>query len=83
MFCPQCRSQEIINKDITPIYECFDCGYMFNEDKLSLYEGNVVDYPEEKQSFTVLEFIFDKNDLISSVILIYLVVFPFLLGFLI
>jgi|TARA_Y100000590_G_scaffold119932_1_gene137233 DNA-directed RNA polymerase subunit M/transcription elongation factor TFIIS len=83
MFCPQCRSQEIINKDITPIYECFDCGYMFNEDNLSLYEGNVVDYPEEKQSFTVLEFIFDKNDLISSVILIYLVVFPFLLGFLI
>ena len=55
MFCPQCRSQEIINKDITPIYECFDCGYMFNEDNLSLYEGNVVDYPEEKQSFTVLE----------------------------
>jgi DNA-directed RNA polymerase subunit M/transcription elongation factor TFIIS len=83
MFCPQCRSQEIINKDITPIYECFDCGYMFNEDNLSLYEGNVVDYPEEKQSFTVLEFIFDKNDLISSLILIYLVVFPFLLGFLI
>ncbi|GIT12224.1 MAG: hypothetical protein CM1200mP33_4100 [Chloroflexota bacterium] len=83
MFCPQCRSQEIINKDITPIYECFDCGYMFNEDNLSLYEGNVVDYPEEKQSFTVLEFIFDKNDLISSVILIYLVVFPFFLGFLI
>jgi len=83
MFCPQCRSQEIINKDITPIYECFDCGYMFNEDNLSLYEGNMVDYPEEKQSFTVLEFIFDKNDLISSVILIYLVVFPFLLGFLI
>ena len=83
MFCPQCRSQEIINKDITPIYECFDCGYMFNEDNLSLYERNVVDYPEEKQSFTVLEFIFDKNDLISSVILIYLVVFPFLLGFLI
>ena len=83
MFCPQCRSQEIINKDITPIYECFDCGYMFNEDNLSLYEGNVVDYPEEKLSFTVLEFIFDKNDLISSVILIYLVVFPFLLGFLI
>lgn len=83
MFCPQCRSQEIINKDITPIYECSDCGYMFNEDNLSLYEGNVVDYPEEKQSFTVLEFIFDKNDLISSVILIYLVVFPFLLGFLI
>ena len=79
MFCPQCRSQEIINKDITPIYECFDCGYMFNEDNLSLYEGNVVDYPEEKQSFKVLEFIFDKNDLISSVILIYLVVFPFLL----
>ena len=56
---------------------------MFNEDNLSFYEGNVVDYPEEKQSFTVLEFIFDKNDLISSVILIYLVVFPFLLGFLI
>tara|TARA_B100000029_G_scaffold506880_1_gene590459 strand:+ start:2955 stop:3206 length:252 start_codon:yes stop_codon:yes gene_type:complete len=83
MFCPQCRSQEIINKDITPIYECFDCGYMFNEDNLSLYEGNVVDYPEKKQSFTVLEFIFDKNDLISSLILIYLVVFPFLLGFLI
>ena len=83
MFCPQCRSQEIINKDITPIYECFDCGYMFNEDNLSLYEGNVVDYPEEKQSFTVLEFIFDKNDLISSVVLIYLVVFPFLLGFMI
>ena len=83
MFCPQCRSQEIINKDITPIYECFDCGYMFNEDNLSLYEGNVVDYLEKKQSFTVLEFIFDKNDLISSVILIYLVVFPFLLGFLI
>ena len=83
MFCPQCRSQEIINKDITPIYECFDCGYMFNEDNLSLYEGNVVDYTEKKQSFTVLEFIFDKNDLISSVILIYLVVFPFLLGFLI
>ena len=83
MFCPQCRSHEIIYKHITPIYECFDCGYMFNEDNLSLYEGNVVDYPEEKQSFTVLEFIFDKNDLISSVILIYLVVFPFLLGFLI
>ena len=83
MFCPQCRSQEIINKDITPIYECFDCGYMFNEDNLSFYEENVVDYPEEKQSFTVLEFIFDKNDLISSLILIYLVVFPFLLGFLI
>ena len=83
MFCPQCRSQEIINKDITPIYECFDCGYMFNEDNLSLYEGNVVDYPEEKQSFNVLEFIFDINDLISSVILTDLVVFPFLLGFLI
>ena len=83
MFFHQCIIQEIINKYITTIYECFDCGYMFNEDNLSLYEGNVVDYPEEKQSFTVLEFIFDKNDLISSVILIYLVVFPFLLGFLI
>ena len=83
MFCPQCRSQEIINKDITPIYECFDCGYMFNDDNISQYEGNVVDYHEEKQSFTLFELIFDKNDLISSVILIYLVVFPFLLGFLI
>ena len=83
MFCPQCRSQEIINKDITPIYECSDCGYMFDEDNLLIYEENVINYPEKKQSFTVFELIFDKNDLIDSIILIYLVIFPFLLGFLI
>ena len=83
MFCPLCRSQEIINKDITPIYECSDCGYMFNEDNLLIYEENLINYPEKKQSFTVFELIFDKNDLIGSIILIYLVIFPFLLGFLI
>ena len=54
MFCPQCRSQEIINKDITPIYECSDCGYMFNEDNLLIYEENLINYPEKKQSFTCL-----------------------------
>ena len=83
MFCPQCGSEKIINRDITPIYECSDCDYMFNEDNLSFYQENVIDYSDNKQSFTLLDLIFDKNDLIGSVILIYLLIIPFLLGFLI
>jgi len=46
VFCPQCRSQEIINRDITPIYECSDCGYMFNEDNFTCYEENVKNISE-------------------------------------
>ena len=63
MFCPQCRSQEIINRDITPIYECSDCGYMFNVDNFTLYEENVKNIPETKKSFSISKLFFDKNDL--------------------
>ena len=56
MFCPQCRSQEIINRDITPIYECSDCGYMFNVDNFILYEENVKNISEKKKSFSILYF---------------------------
>ena len=79
MFCPQCRSQEIINKDITPIYECVDCGYMFNDENFTLLEENVENYPKKMKSITVSELIFDKNDFIGSIILIFIVIFPFIL----
>ena len=79
MFCPQCRSQEIINKDITPIYECSDCGYMFDEDNLLIYEENVENDSKKMQSISVSELIFDKNDFIGSIILIFIVIFPFIL----
>ena len=61
MFCPQCRSQEIINRDITPIYECSDCSYMFNVDNFAFYEENVKNIPEKKQSFSIFVLFFDKS----------------------
>ena len=82
MFCPQCRSQEIINRDITPIYECFDCGYMFNVDNFTLYEESVKNIPEKKKSFSISKLFFDKNDFISSIILILIVISPFILSLL-
>ena len=78
MFCPQCRSQEIINRDITPIYECSDCGYMFNVDNFTLYEENVKNIPEKIKSFSISKLVFDKNDFISSIILILILIFPFI-----
>ena len=82
MFCPQCRSQEIINRDITPIYECSDCGYMFNEDNFTFYEENVKNIPEKKETFSLSKLFFDKNDFISSIILILILIFPFILSLL-
>ena len=82
MFCPQCRSQEIINRDITPIYQCSDCGYMFNVDNFTLYEENVKNIPEKIKSFSISKLVFDKNDFISSIILILIVIFPFILSLL-
>ena len=78
MFCPQCRSQEIINRDITPIYECSDCGYMFNEDNFTFYEENVKNISEQKKTFSLSKLFFDKNDFISSIILILILIFPFI-----
>ena len=78
MFCPQCRSQEIINRDITPIYECSDCGYMFNEDNFTFYEENVKNISEKKKTFSLSKPFFDKNDFISSIILILILIFPFI-----
>ncbi len=82
MFCPQCRSQEIINRDITPIYECSDCGYMFNEDNFTFYEENVKNILEKKKTFSLSKLFFDKNDFISSIILILILIFPFILSLL-
>ncbi len=82
MFCPQCRSQEIINRDITPIYECSDCGYMFNEDNFTFYEENVKNISEKKKTFSLSKLFFDKNDFISSIILIFIFIFPFILSLL-
>jgi len=82
VFCPQCRSQEIINRDITPIYECSDCGYMFNEDNFTFYEENVKNIPEKKKTFSLSKLFFDKNDFISSIILIFIFIFPFILSLL-
>ena len=82
MFCPQCRSQEIINRDITPIYECSDCGYMFNEDNFTFYEENVKNISEKKKTFSLSKLFFDKNDFISSIILILIVISPFILSLL-
>jgi len=82
VFCPQCRSQEIINRDITPIYECSDCGYMFNEDNFTFYEENVKNILEKKKTFSLSKLFFDKNDFISSIILILIVIFPFILSLL-
>ena len=82
MFCPQCRSQEIINRDITPIYECSDCGYMFNVDNFTLYEENVKNIPEKKKSFSISKLFFDKNDFISSIIRILIIISPFILSLL-
>ena len=82
MFCPQCRSQEIINRDITPIYECSDCGYMFNEDNFTFYEENVKNISEQKKTFSLSKLFFDKNDFISSIILIFIFIFPFILSLL-
>ena len=82
MFCPQCRSQEIINRDITPIYECSDCGYMFNVDNFTLYKENVKNIPEKEKSFSISKLVFDKNDFISSIILILIVISPFILSLL-
>ena len=82
MFCPQCRSEEIINRDITPIYECFDCGYMFNVDNFTPYEENIKNIPEKKKSFSISNLFFDKNDFISSIILILIVISPFILSLL-
>ena len=82
MFCPQCRSQEIINRDITPIYECSDCGYMFNEENFTFYEENVINIPDKKKTFSLSKLFFDKNDFISSIILILIVIFPFILSLL-
>ena len=78
MFCPQCRSQEIINRDITPIYECSDCGYMFNEDNFTFYEENVKNISEKKKTFSLSKLFFDKNEFISSIILILILIFPFI-----
>jgi len=78
VFCPQCRSQEIINRDITPIYECSDCGYMFNEDNFTFYEENVKNISEKKKTFSLSKLFFDKNDFISSIILILILIFPFI-----
>ena len=78
MYCPQCRSQEIINRDITPIYECSDCGYMFNEDNFTFYEENVKNISEKKKTFSLSKLFFDKNDFISSIILILILIFPFI-----
>jgi|TARA_B100001971_G_C17934857_1_gene404622 transposase-like protein len=82
VFCPQCRSQEIINRDITPIYECSDCGYMFNEENFTFYEENVINIPDKKKTFSLSKLFFDKNDFISSIILILIVIFPFILSLL-
>ncbi|SVC27057.1 uncharacterized protein METZ01_LOCUS279911, partial [marine metagenome] len=82
VFCPQCRSQEIINRDITPIYECSDCGYMFNEDNFTFYEENVKNILEKKKTFSLSKLFFDKNDFISSIILILILIFPFILSLL-
>jgi len=82
VFCPQCRSQEIINRDITPIYECSDCGYMFNEDNFTFYEENVKNISEKKKTFSLSKLFFDKNDFISSIILIFIFIFPFILSLL-
>ena len=82
MFCPQCRSQEIINRDITPIYECSDCGYMFNEDNFTFYEETVKNISEKKKTFSLSKLFFDKNDFISSIILIFIFIFPFILSLL-
>jgi len=82
VFCPQCRSQEIINRDITPIYECSDCGYMFNEDNFTFYEENVKNISEKKKTFSLFKLFFDKNDFISSIILIFIFIFPFILSLL-
>jgi len=82
VFCPQCRSQEIINRDITPIYECSDCGYMFNEDNFTFYEETVKNISEKKKTFSLSKLFFDKNDFISSIILILILIFPFILSLL-
>jgi hypothetical protein len=55
---------------------------MFNVDNFTLYEENVKNIPETKKSFSISKLFFDKNDFISSIILILIVISPFILSLL-
>ena len=52
---------------------------MFNDESFTLFEENVENDSKKMQSISVSELIFDKNDFIGSIILIFIVIFPFIL----
>jgi len=80
VFCVNCKSKNIIERDITPLYLCLDCGSDFNDESIPY----IIDqYDKNKTLNEIKKIVFDKNNPISSVLLIFLFVFPIILGFLI
>ena len=78
VFCVNCRSENIIERDITPLYLCLDCGNDFNDESIPY----VIDQYNQNKTLNVFKkIIFDKNDPVSSVLLIFLLMFPIILGF--
>jgi hypothetical protein len=55
---------------------------MFNVDNFAFYEENVKNIPEKKQSFSIFVLFFDKNDFISSIILILIIISTFIFSLL-
>jgi hypothetical protein len=78
MICLKCKSENIIERDITPFFACYDCGYSFNEEEFPF----IIDHYDKNKSLNeIIAIIYDKNDKISSILLIYLILFPFIIGF--
>ena len=77
MICSKCKGENIIERDITPFFACYDCGYSFNEEAVPF----IIDHDDNNSSLKEISaIIYDKNEQTSSILLIYLLLFPFIVG---
>ena len=77
MICPQCKSENIVERDITPFFLCFECGNSFNGSEAPY----IIDHYEKNKTINeIKDIIYNKDEMTNSLILIYLILFPFLLA---
>jgi len=77
MICPQCKSENIAERDITPFFLCLECGNSFNDSETPY----IIDHYEKNKTINeIKDIIYNKDEMTNSLILIYLILFPFLLA---
>jgi len=77
MICSKCKGENIIERDITPFFACYDCGHSFNLEENPF----IIDHYDKNKSINeFITIMYDKNEQTSSILLIYLLFFPFILG---